>query len=368
MMKLVDFTSIAPKHSRPQQDGMAWLARAHTQAESLLTKDLKFDREAFHEKMKKLIHRLGSGASIGSRSFEIDDFSHSDFSSMSVFDLRKHPAGLGASARMEFFSKSTLGVMERFYPAGHKAPQGIVHVTCTGYVSPSAAQRIVDLRAWNEHTTVTHLYHMGCAAAFPAIRVALGFHQNTDIVHTEQCTLHLNPTIRDFEQIVMQILFADGFIKYTTAELSDPRPGLEVIALAEKIVPHSQEAMTWVMSDWGMKMTLAREVPELIGAELKKFLSQLPDWQDSFYQDAIFAIHPGGPKIIDQVQKLLGLRDDQIQWSRDVLFERGNMSSATLPHVWQKLLKDPAVNPGKVIVSMAFAPGLTICGGIFRKV
>ena len=43
------------------------------------------------------------------------------------------------------------------------------------------------------------------------------------------------------------------------------------------------------------------------------------------------------------------------------------MSSATLPHVWMRLLEDDAVASGTLVVSLAFGPGLTICGGIFRK-
>jgi predicted naringenin-chalcone synthase len=43
------------------------------------------------------------------------------------------------------------------------------------------------------------------------------------------------------------------------------------------------------------------------------------------------------------------------------------MSSATLPHVWARLLDDTSVAPGTPIVSLAFGPGLTVCGGLFRK-
>ena len=63
----------------------------------------------------------------------------------------------------------------------------------------------------------------------------------------------------------------------------------------------------------------------------------------------------------------MGLRPDQVQASNDVLRNHGNMSSATLPHVWKAMLEDDTVRPGTLIVSLAFGPGLTISGAILRK-
>ncbi len=78
-------------------------------------------------------------------------------------------------------------------------------------------------------------------------------------------------------------------------------------------------------------------------------------------------MHPGGPRIIDRVREVLELTDAQVQTSRDVLFDCGNMSSATLPHIWQRLLEDRAVARGTPIVSLAFGPGLTMCGALLEK-
>jgi predicted naringenin-chalcone synthase len=50
-----------------------------------------------------------------------------------------------------------------------------------------------------------------------------------------------------------------------------------------------------------------------------------------------------------------------------VLFERGNMSSATLPHIWAKILSEAGVRSGTPVVNLAFGPGLTVVGAIFMK-
>jgi predicted naringenin-chalcone synthase len=129
--------------------------------------------------------------------------------------------------------------------------------------------------------------------------------------------------------------------------------------------------MSWVLSDTGMAMTLARDVPERIGAALRGFVTDL-------YRQAeldpgvelprtVFAVHPGGPRIIDGVRERLELTHAQVQDSRDVLSAFGNMSSATLPHIWMRLVDSPDVCVGTLIMSLAFGPGLTMCGTLFRK-
>jgi predicted naringenin-chalcone synthase len=118
-------------------------------------------------------------------------------------------------------------------------------------------------------------------------------------------------------------------------------------------------------------MTLAKDVPVRIGRALEEYLKRLSllakkDWA-AILEQGFFAIHPGGPKILQQIQELFKLNDKQLYHSREVLREYGNMSSATLPHIWEKMLNDPVVPNGALVVSLAFGPGLTISGGLFEK-
>jgi predicted naringenin-chalcone synthase len=67
------------------------------------------------------------------------------------------------------------------------------------------------------------------------------------------------------------------------------------------------------------------------------------------------------------MQAALELTDHQVAASRDILFRFGNMSSATLPHIWMSLLGDDAVRPGTHVVSLAFGPGLTVSAALMVK-
>lgn len=141
---------------------------------------------------------------------------------------------------------------------------------------------------------------------------------------------------------------------------------LAVLAMREEVLPDSGESMAWMVSDHGMKMTLARDVPQRIARVVRDFVSALfADVGAAFPEDSAattFAIHPGGPKVIDVMQQALELSEEQVAASRDVLRECGNMSSATLPHIWMKVIEGGARRSGRPIVSLAFGPGLTLSG------
>jgi predicted naringenin-chalcone synthase len=169
---------------------------------------------------------------------------------------------------------------------------------------------------------------------------------------------------------VVQSLFSDGHIRYS-ARPDDGGKGLRFLGVHEEIISGSLGAMGWVLGDNGMKMILAREVPELISGALKDFLRRLfervgADPAEAFAK-GVFAVHPGGPRIIDKVAELLELQPRQVAASRAALKAYGNMSSATLPHVWADMLKDDGVAPGTLITSLAFGPGLTVYGALLRK-
>lgn len=362
---LSDFRIHRPANETAQADALEWIVRAHVESETRHG-TAAADLASFAVRMKKLVARCACDPSrIGARGHVLADMN-------AIYDLARSPHGHGTGARSRLFETEVARYFEDAYPDDEAAPDDIVHVTCTGYVAPSGAQRLVARRNWGDRTRVTHAYHMGCYASIPALRIAEGCLRTsrrgarTDIVHTELCTLHLDPAEHSPEQIVVQSLFADGFIRYSMSE--DVSDGLEILATHERIIPDSADAMRWVVSDYGMQMTLSREVPKLVHGVLREFVVALLSRADigiGALREVRFAVHPGGPRIIDGVRDSLELDESQVRTSREVLFDYGNMSSATLPHVWKRMLDEVA--PGTIIASLAFGPGLTVCGAVFRK-
>lgn len=346
-MSLHSFKSIQPRYQGSQTDLVDWIVDKHDRS-------MELSQFPDRVRLKNILKRFCvSERQIEKRFFETDR----EF----IYELsEKSLSGLDIGVRHKVFGERCLEIVKEMY-ASAEIPDHLIHVTCTGYLAPSAPQ--IYFSNMEKAPDVTHAYHMGCYASLPAVRMAEALAksrtQKVDIVHTEMCSLHLNPANHSPEQMVVQSLFADGHMKYTVDAKSSGRR-LEVGSIQEKIITDSTHDMTWVPSASGMQMTLSKEVPDKIRGHLPAFLRGLSN--DS-HQNILFAIHPGGPKIIDLLQSQLELSDEQVAFSRKVLKERGNMSSSTLPHIWKEILDSDY--SGKVI-SLAFGPGLTIFGGMFE--
>lgn len=384
---LTQFRIVRPEYEKSQEEAIAWLAEAHAYAERSAGVPRSERVESLPDLFRKLIVRFGcSPERIGWRGHELDDFNHADWDKMKIFNLDQAPEGLSMGVRQRMYDQLVRAKCERLFENATALGRDLIHVTCTGYLSPSPLQRFVSEKGCASATRVLHAYHMGCYAALPAIRIAdalvLKQHlehgvpvpEGVDVVHTELCTLHFNPKDHSPEQLVVQSLFADGFVKYRVVpELAQSERGFKILAMNEIQVPDSADAMTWTPVSWGMSMSLSREVPALIGRALKGYVADLLERAQLAAAEVlpklVYAVHPGGPKIIDHVQALLEADDDKMAASKTVLKKFGNMSSATLPHVWSEILQDEEKYPsGTKVLSVAFGPGLTIAGGIFEVV
>lgn len=349
-MLLTRFEATRPRFEVSQARSLEWLADVHAEA------------GAKRDRIVRALARVACGPDrIANRGQSLGD----------VDRIGRADVDVGTAERTRRFSEIVDAYFGESYADEPVAPDDIVHVTCTGYAAPNGAQKLVSRRGWP--TRVTTAYHMGCYAALPALRIAQGFvaagSARVDLVHTELCSLHVHPGECSLEQLVVQSLFADGLVRYCAVREQGTR-GLAVRALHERILGDSSDAMTWTVGDRGMDMTLSREVPDRVATALRGFVIELlrkggRDLHD--LKNAVVAVHPGGPKIIDRVRDVLELDEAQVATSRRVLLDFGNMSSATLPHIWMRLLADARVPPGTVIPTFAFGPGLTVTGALLEK-
>jgi predicted naringenin-chalcone synthase len=373
VITLAAFVATPPRYSISQDRALAWLAQIHARAEvAARGRVVEPERDRIEGRIARALARVGCPpGQIAVRGQSVLDRTAHD-TDCPIYAVDDRPHGAGSAARTQLHAELTARYFADTYAHEHEVPDDLVHVTCTGYVSPSGAQQLVATRRWP--TRVTHAYHMGCYAAIPAVRMAAGYaatgSRRIDIVHTEFCSLHLDPADHSLEQLVIQSLFGDGLIRYA-AVAGSSQSGLRVLATHERLLPDTTDAMTWRVGDHGMQMTLSREVPERIASGVRTFVLELLERAGVTIErlrGAVYAIHPGGPKIIDRVRDRLEVDESQVAASRAVLRDHGNMSSATLPHIWLRLVHDPAIAIGTLVPSLAFGPGLTMCGALLEKV
>lgn len=294
--------------------------------------------------------------------------------------------GNDIKGRHESYRKVVDNALNDMYEENGRAPEDLIHVTCSGYLAPSPIERMVARKEWFS-TTVTHSYHMGCYGAFPAIKMAHGFlsssqftvappKERVDIIHTELLSLHQNLEGLDAGNIIMMTLFADGLIRYSMYSDQVAREkgiaGLKILAFNEHILPNSADDMTWIPGPYQFLMTLSPMVPIVIKNHVRAFVDDLLRRAGIDFgaekNRLAFAIHPGGPKIVEHLQDELGLRDEQVEISKTVFRENGNMSSATIPHILKDILNEKAIKRNTPVVCLGFGPGLTATGLVLEKI
>jgi predicted naringenin-chalcone synthase len=108
-------------------------------------------------------------------------------------------------------------------------------------------------------------------------------------------------------------------------------------------------------------MGLSPKVPEAVRDHVAPVVDGLLDRNGLTREEVTaWAIHPGGPAIVDAVGEALGLDDEALEPSRATLREVGNCSSATVLMVLERL------RPTGPTVALAFGPGLTLYGALLR--
>lgn len=320
--------------------------------------------------------------------------------------LTRHSVLLGASdgelaTRQSFYQPATsdddagpttaerMAVYERLAPvlateaarralsAGAVDPAEVTHlvtVSCTGFVSPGVDHAVIDALGLPRTAERTHVGFMGCHGALNGLRVARSFAQGTPdavplVVAVELCTLHFAYGW-DPDMLVANALFSDGAAAVVSrASGSSGRGGptqtdaWRVAATGTLLMPGSEEDMSWRIGDHGFRMTLSARVPELIQAHLRGWLVEwlagvglgLADVQS-------WAVHPGGPRILAAAEHSLELSRDHTADSKAVLAAHGNMSSATVLFILDRMRTSGAERP---CVALAFGPGLAVEAVLF---
>ncbi len=264
------------------------------------------------------------------------------------------------------------------------SPDSITHViavSCTGFFAPGLDIELVKRLGLPPHTQRTVIGFMGCYAAFNALRVAHSFCRSQPdarvlIVCAELCTLHFQVE-NTMESAVVNALFSDGAAAAVLASRSGEEAEGKLAYTDNHCVldDDSMEDMTWDIGDTGFQMGLSSRVPAVIAEHLPLFVETLLSRNGLSQQSIDFwAIHPGGRAIVERAQEVLGLSNETVHDSLEVLRLYGNMSSPTIFFVLKRFLdmhreqRLSGLEGLKQGIALAFGPGLTIEGALFRQV
>jgi predicted naringenin-chalcone synthase len=127
------------------------------------------------------------------------------------------------------------------------------------------------------------------------------------------------------------------------------------------VVSKGKKDMSWELSSTGFQMTLSGYVPDLIEEDIGALVDKALMKQEMRRKDiGKWCIHPGGKKILEAIEKSIGVTKDELKASYDVLHDYGNMSSATILFVLKEIQHALLHDDRKNVFGVAFGPGLTM--------
>jgi alkylresorcinol/alkylpyrone synthase len=238
--------------------------------------------------------------------------------------------------------------------------------SCTGYVTPGLDILLARDVGMAASTQRLNIGHMGCYAALPGLGAVRDFVRANQrpavLLCLELTSLHVQPATADAEQIVAHALFADGA---AAAVVMPETPGYEVVEVAAVTDTATADHMTWNVTDLGFRMGLSARVPDVLGVHVAGMVDGILGRHGLERSDVGgWAVHPGGPRILDVIAAELDLPAGALDESRAVLAEHGNCSSPTVLMVLDEIMRRP--EPPRWTVALAFGPGLTLYGALLR--
>jgi predicted naringenin-chalcone synthase len=248
----------------------------------------------------------------------------------------------------------------------------LITVSCTGMYAPGLDIELIEKLGLSPHTQRIAINFMGCYAAFNALKVADAICRANPIskvliVDVELCTIHFQKENTE-DHLLANAIFADGAATLLVESQHDESKAIGLEAFHCDLATEGKNDMAWFVRDFGFEMRLSSYVPNLLESKMKDLTDRLLQKINlNFDEIDVFAIHPGGRKILETVEKCLKISVEQNKYAYEILRNFGNMSSVTILFVLKNIWDNyPSAKKESHILSMAFGPGLTVESALMK--
>lgn len=256
----------------------------------------------------------------------------------------------------------------------------VIFYTTSGLDMPGADFQLCKLLGLNSVNRLM-MYNLGCYAGGTVLRVAKDIAENNAgarilAVCSENLGISFHaPCTTRMDLLVGHALFGDGaaaLIIGSDPDLETESSLFQIVHASQKTIPDTEDAIQGHLREMGLDYYLSPNIPMLISNHVEKCLievmsssgigNHIKDFNSLFY-----AIHAGGPAILDKIEDKLGLENEKLKASRHILSEYGNVLSVSLLQILdeiKKTLQQRQSNPtGQLLdwgVAMGIGPGLSV--------
>ena len=238
----------------------------------------------------------------------------------------------------------------------------IILVSTTGIAVPTLDVRLMEVLPFRRDVRRLPLFGFGCAGgvlglgraamcslAEPGSRVLF--------LVVELCSLTFCHGDRSLKNFIATALFGDGAAAAVLT--ADGAAGLGVSKWGEYTWPDTLDVMGWDLRDEGLGLLMSRGIPGIVKRHMRASTDGfLATTGLTLEKIDTFACHPGGTKVINAIEEVLGLHNGHLTEARAILREYGNMSAATVFFVLERILENRNGESGRCLMS-SLGPGFS---------
>ncbi len=238
----------------------------------------------------------------------------------------------------------------------------VIGVSCTGVVLPSLDAELIPVMGLRPDVARLPITELGCGGGGAGLARGLDYlraypERNVLLFAVEIPSLTFQPDDHSVDNLVAAMVFADG-AGAAVLRPGDGQTGWTLEHCGTVLVPEGARHLGYELRDGGLRVVLSRELPDVVEAHLRGAVEPfLMEAGLSLTDLDAVAAHPGGPRIVDAVERSLGLHPEALATSRSVFASHGNASSAGIFFVLDAARR--AQHSGQVL-AIAFGPGLSI--------
>lgn len=302
-----------------------------------------------------LLERLFLDSPVHSRGFFVPPSFHAQPRSLTETNAAwlEGALALGGAALRDALTRS-----------GHRPEQVdlIAMTTVTGYATPGLDLLLARQEGLRNGVARAHFNCIGCHAAIPLLKVA------ADHVARRPGSVAVAGAVEicsacfterdDPQNMVATSLFGDGA---AVAVVGDGGDGPVLVDFSARYDFDHIDTLGFDLDALGFRIVLDPAIPDLIAGHVQGAVGELLERHGVPPSDVgIWAIHPGGSRILEAAGHALGLSDAQLDPSRRVLRAHGNMSSPSVLFCLAEAFRARGVPRQGHGVMVAFGPGLGI--------
>lgn len=246
----------------------------------------------------------------------------------------------------------------------------IVTNTITGLAIPSLDALLMNRLDFSPKVERLPIFGLGCGGGVAGLSRSARLAQarpgsNVLFITVDLCSLCVRPNDPNTAMFVAAALFGDGAAAVVlrasdnVAGTTDNGDGAvpRMLAFGEHTWRGTRHIMGWDVKEDGFGIVLSPDLPALMRANLATVATDFLDRHGMKISDFDgFLFHPGGRKILETAEDVLGLDRSQLVHSWSVLRDFGNMSSATALFILARAMREG--DKGRHLLA-AFGPGFS---------